>query len=469
MNSLASTLSLLSSFLPPDLSVHYLIALIGPVLELIGMTAGAMLLAYAISLPLGLYIGSKAPATGAVHAVLSGVRAIPDLTLAIFCVIFVGVGPAAGMIAMAIFYTAAVSKIFGDLFRTADTAPLEALRSTGASRLQVAIFGLVPLKLRDLLTYGSYEFESAIRASVIVGAVGGGGLGAELVGTLNAFDFQRTTTLLLVLIGMVAAIDQITVRLRRNAAWMLLLLPPAAYALWRFLPDNTSLIHAGRTIAAMFPPTLGANAWEKVPHLLAETGEMALFGTALGVVLALPFGLLSARNVAPWFVAGPVRRFLEALRAIPEVVWGLVLVAIAGVGPSAGILALGLHSAGCLGRLFAESFENVRPAPVLAVASTGASTLAVASYAIVPLSFGPLGVHALFRLEWNLRQATVVGMIGAGGIGQALFEAQQLFFYQQMMAYLIITWVIVLAVDRASEWTRKRIGGMQLAPEELAA
>lgn len=469
MQSLASTLSLLRSFVPPDLSAHYLIALISPVLELIGMTAGAMLLAYAVSLPLGLYIGSRGPGTAAVHAALSGARAIPDLTLAIFCVIFVGVGPAAGMIAMAVFYTAAVSKIFGDLFRTAEAGPLEALRATGAGPVQVALFGLVPLKLRDLLTYGSYEFESAIRASVIVGAVGGGGLGAELVGTLNAFDFHRTTTLILVLILVVAVIDQITVRLRSNATWMLVLLPAAAYAFWHFLPDNTSLVHAGHTIAAMFPPALGTNALQKVPYLLVETAEMALFGTALGVAMALPLGLLSARNVVPWFVALPVRRFLEALRAIPEVVWGLVLVAVAGVGPFAGILALGFHSGGCLGRLFAELFENVRPAPVLAVASTGASTLAVASYATIPLALGPLGVHALFRLEWNLRQATVVGMIGAGGIGQALFEAQQLFFYQQMMAYLLITWIIVLATDCASEWTRKRIGWMQLAPEEAAA
>ena len=154
---------------------------------------------------------------------------------------------------------------------------------------------------------------------------------------------------------------------------------------------------------------------------------------------------------------------------MPEVVWGLVLVTVAGVGPVAGTLALGLHSAGCLGRLFAESFENVRPAPVLAIASTGASPLAVASYATVPLALGPLGVHTLFRLEWNLRQATVVGMIGAGGIGQALFEAQQLFFYRQMIAYLLITWAIVLIVDRLSEWTRTRVGWAQLAPEEIAA
>jgi phosphonate transport system permease protein len=469
MDGLASSLSLLRGFLPPDLSLHYLIALAGPALESIGMTAAAMLLAFLISLPLGLYIGVRAAGSRAVQAVLSGIRAIPDLTLAIFCVIFVGVGPAAGMIAMAIFYTAAVAKIFGDLFRTAPPGPLEALRATGASPRQVAVFGMVPLKLRDLLTYGSYEFESAIRASVIVGAVGGGGLGAELVGTLNAFDFQRTTTLLLVLVLMVAAIDQITMRLRRNAVFILLLLPPAAYALWRFLPDHSSLAHAGRTVAAMFPPELGADAWIKVPHLLAETAAMALFGTAFGVMLALPLGLLSARNVAPFYVAAPVRRCLEALRAVPEVVWGLVLVAVAGVGPVAGILALGLHSAGCLGRLFAESFENVRPEPVLAVAATGASPLAVAGYATIPLAFGPIGVHALFRLEWNLRQATVVGMIGAGGIGQALYEAQQLFFYRQMMAYLLITWVVVLAVDRASEWTRRRIGAVELAPEEAIA
>lgn len=469
MDALASSLSLLRTFVPPDLSLHYLIALIGPVMESIGMTAAAMLLAYLISLPLGLAIGLRAPGSRAVQAALSGIRAIPDLTLAIFCVIFVGVGPAAGMIAMAIFYTAAVAKIFGDLFRTAPAAPLESLRATGASPLQVALFGLLPLKLRDLLTYGTYEFESAIRASVIVGAVGGGGLGSELVGTLSAFDFQRTTTILLVLVLMVAAIDQVTVRLRRNALSLLLLLPPAVYALWRYLPDHAFLAHAARTVAAMFPPELSVDAWTKVPHLLAETAAMALFGTALGVLLALLLGLLSARNVAPYFIAVPVRRFLEALRAVPEVVWGLVLVAVAGVGPTAGILALGLHSAGCLGRLFAESFENVRPEPVLVVAATGASPLAVASYATIPLALGPIGIHSLFRLEWNVRQATVVGMIGAGGIGQALYEAQQLFFYRQMVAYLLITWVIVLAVDRASEWTRQRIGWTELPPEEAIA
>ena len=468
MEMLAATLSMIRSFFPPDLSPHYLAALGEPAAESIGMTAGAMLIAYVLSLPLGLYVGARAPGAGVIAATLSGLRAIPDLTLAIFCVIFVGIGPGAGMIAMAIFYTAAVGKIFGDLFATAQAAPLEALRASGATRTQLAAFGHVPLKLRDLLTYGSYEFESAVRASVIVGAVGGGGLGAELVGTLNSFDFQRSTTLILVLVLMVGIIDQMTVRLRQHPAWLLALVPPAAYAFWHFLPAHVSLGHAARTFMSMLPPELNARAFAELPRLLIETGIMALAGTALGVLLALPLGLLSARNVAPAVVALPVRRALEALRAVPEVVWGLILVTLAGVGPGAGIVALGLHSGGSLGRLFAESFENVRPAPVLAVAATGASGLAVATYATVPLALGPLGIHTLFRLEWNLRQASVVGMIGAGGIGQALFEAQQLFFYKQMIAYLLITWALVFLVDRASRWTRRHMGMMELAPEEIA-
>ncbi|WP_102224935.1 PhnE/PtxC family ABC transporter permease [Acidimangrovimonas sediminis] len=469
MDGLASTLGFIAGFFPPDLSPAYLLALAGPVLETLGMTFGAMLLASVLSLPVGLYLGLGGPGAGVVRAVLSGVRAIPDLTLAILCVIFFGIGPGAGLTAIAVFYTAAMSKNFGDLFATAPPGPVAALRATGARPVAVALYALVPLKSRDLLTYASYEVECALRASVIIGAVGGGGLGAELVGTLNAFDFQRSTTLILVLIVLVAAIDQITLRLRARPVWLLALVPPSALALWLYLPAAPGLGFALQTVGGMFPPQLDAGDWAALPALIWETVRIAVLGTALGAALALPMGLASTRGLSPAILAVPVRRLLEALRAVPEVVFGLILVATAGVGPTAGILALGLHSGGCLGRLFAESFENVRPGPVQAVAATGARPLTVAAYATAPLALGPLAVHTLFRLEWNLRQATVVGMIGAGGIGQALFQAQQLFFYQKMMAYLLITWVLVLLVDRASAWTRRRAGWMELAPEEMAA
>ncbi len=468
MNAWHSLLGTLAGFFPPDLSLHYLRALLPAIGETIGMTAGAMLLAYGVSLPVGLWIGARLPGTRALTGVLSGVRAVPDLTLAIFCVIALGVGPGAGMMALAIYYAAALAKVFGDLFRTAQAGPLEALRAAGASPLQVALLGMLPLKLRDILSYGAYEFESAIRASVIVGAVGGGGIGAELVGTLNAFDFQRTATLILVLVALVSLFDQLTVLLRRDPRWLAALLPPALYCTWRFWPAAASFAHAASAFAGMLPPALDAAAWHRLPELFAETLGMAVFGTAFGAAAALPLALLSARNLSPAPVALPVRRLLEALRAVPEVVWGLVLVAAAGVGPTAGTLALAVHSAGCLGRLFAESLENVRREPLVAIASTGASGVAVAAYATLPLALAPLAVHTLFRLEWNVRQATVVGMIGAGGIGQALYEAQQLFFYQRMMAYLLLTWALVIAVDRSSEWTRRRFRWMEMAPEEVA-
>lgn len=146
---------------------------------------------------------------------------------------------------------------------------------------------------------------------------------------------------------------------------------------------------------------------------------------------------------------------MEVLRSVPEVVWGLLLITFIGVGPVAGAVALGVHSAGCLAKLFAESLENAPPEPQLAIAATGASPLAVAAYATTPLALGPIAVHSLFRLEWNLRMATVLGLIGAGGIGQALYDAQQLFFYRQMMAYIFVTWVLVAVFDRVSEVTRR--------------
>jgi phosphonate transport system permease protein len=447
-----------TAFWPPDVSLGYLLALREPVLESLEMTAGAMFLAFAISLPLGLAVGVGVCSAALAQRALATLRSIPDLTLAIFCVVVFGIGPGAGLIALAVFYTAAVAKVFGDLLRTAPAGPVNALLATGSGRVSVALFGLIPLKGADLLTYGSYEFESAVRASVIIGAVGGGGLGSELVGSLSALDYHRTTTLIIVLVLVVTAIDRATVVLRRRPALLWALLPIGFAALWHQAPRFLALTHAAHTFAAMFPPQLTARDWAKLPRLIAETVGMAAGGTAVAFVLGVPFGLASARTIASPFIAVPIRRGLEALRAIPEVVWGLLLIVLVGVGPMAGTLALGLHSLGCFGRLFAECFENVPRAPLHSLAATGARPLPIALFGTLPLAAGPLAAHTLFRFEWNLRMATVAGLIGAGGVGQALFEAQQLMFYRPMMAYLILTVVMVAIADILNERTRRRLG-----------
>jgi len=353
-----------------------------------------------------------------------------------------------------------VGKVFAELLLAAPPAPVDALRATGAPRVSLAAFGLMPLMAGDLITFGMYSFECAMRASIIVGAVGGGGLGTELVGAIGALDYHRATTLILVLIALIGAVDFFGMLVRRMPHIAIALVPIGVATLWIDRPQLFALEHAVHTFGNMLPPQLGPRDLAALPGLLLQTAEIAVFGTALGAAIGFCAALVAARDIVPFGVVAITRRFLDAARAIPEVVWGLILVVSLGVGALAGIFALGLHSGGVLGKLYAEAFENVDRSPVASIVATGAPTAATVAFAIVPLALGPIAVNTIFRLEWNVRAAAVVGMIGAGGIGQALFLAQQLFFYKTMAAYVAITWIIVLLFDAAGERMR---GGRMVA------
>lgn len=444
------------NFFPPDLSWHYLKYLGVPVAQTIGMACAGMLLAVIVGTPLAVIVATRAPGARFVSWLLAALRAIPDLTLAILAVVLLGLGPAAGIAALWIFYTAMIGKVFAELLLSAPSAPIDAVRATGAPRACVAAFGMIPVMFPDLMTFGMYSFECAMRAAIIVGAVGGGGIGTELVGTINALDYHRVATLILVLIACIAAVDVFGTLVRRRPQAVLALVPLAIATLWIDRPQIIALGHAISTFGAMLPPQLNPDEFSALPKLLLQTAEIAVFGTALGAVIGFTVALVAARGIVPLGLVAVTRRILDTLRAIPEVVWGLLLVVSVGVGPVAGIFALGLHSGGVLGKLYSEAFENVDRSPVASIRATGAPMPSTLAFAIVPLAFGPIAVNTLFRLEWNTRAAAVVGMIGAGGIGQALFLAQQLFFYKTMMAYVAIIWIIVLLFDILGERLRGR-------------
>jgi len=446
----------MAQFFPPDLSWHYISYLGTPVGQTVAMAMASIFLAVVLALPLSLVIGTRMPGARLLYAVLAAVRSIPDLTLAIFCVIIVGLGPGAGMTALVIYYGAAMAKIFGEIFLAADPRPLEALRATGASRVSLAAFGLIPLKLSDALTYGLYELESAIRASVIVGAVGAGGIGAELVGSLNDFDYRRVTTLVITLVLLIVGVDRFCCLVRKHPLGLAVIPPAGIVSLFFCWPQLFAARHALKTFASMFPPHLNPTEIHHLPTLVLQTFGMAAGGTLCAAAIGLVISPAAARGIAPGFVVQLVRRVLDFLRAVPEIVWGLLLVTFAGVGPWSGMAALGLHSTGVLGKLFAESLENVPRNPIRALEATGASRMAVAAFGNVPLAVGPIAVHTLFRFEWNVRSATVLGIIGAGGIGEALFNAQELFFYREMMAYVLVTCLMVGAMDIFSTKLRKR-------------
>jgi phosphonate transport system permease protein len=446
----------IGQFFPPDLSWHYLSYLGTPIAETLGMAAGSIFIAMVIAIPLSLVIGTRMPGSRFLYMFLAAIRSIPDLTLAIFCIILVGIGRGAGFVTLTIYYAAAMAKVFGEIFLAADPRALDALRATGASRISLAAFGLLPLKLNDAFTYGIYELESAMRASVIVGAVGAGGIGTELVGSLNAFDYPRITTLILLLVVLIVFVDRFCGLVRRHPAALMVLLPAGIVSVIFCWPRLFAARHAFHTFGRMLPPYLTLAEWHHVPALILQTLGIAAAGTLCAAFLAVLLSPAAARGIAPQLVAVCAKRLFDFARAVPEVVWGLLFVTFVVGGPMAGVIALGLHSFGVLGKLFAESLENVPADPIRALQATGASRIAVAAFGNYPLAFGPIVVHALFRFEWNVRAATVLGLIGAGGIGGALFNAQELFFYPQMLAYVLLTCALVAALDYFSTRLRRR-------------
>jgi phosphonate transport system permease protein len=189
-----------------------------------------------------------------------------------------------------------------------------------------------------------------------------------------------------------------------------------------------------------------------------ETVDIAFFGTMAGVLLALPLAVLAAENVAPSRVIYlAARGIISFCRAVHELVWALLFVTAVGLGPFPGGLALAVHSVGMLGRLFAEQIETMDMGPIEALTLTGASRLQVFTHGVVPSVLPALLGISLYRLDENIRSSLVLGFVGAGGIGFHLLTAMNLFQYRQVSTLLIVTFVLVIAAERASAILRAKL------------
>ncbi|WP_028626690.1 phosphonate ABC transporter, permease protein PhnE [Metapseudomonas resinovorans] len=181
--------------------------------------------------------------------------------------------------------------------------------------------------------------------------------------------------------------------------------------------------------------------------------------SALGTLLAALLGLLIALPAAGRFgslAQGTARLLLNALRAVPELVWAALMVLAAGLGPNAGTLALALHTAGVLGRLFAEALENTPPEPAEAIRLNGGGRVAAFCYGTLPAVWPQLVAYMLYRWENNIRMASVLGFVGAGGLGQMLYVSLSLFQEAQASSVIIAMLILVLGVDALSGWMRQR-------------
>lgn len=187
------------------------------------------------------------------------------------------------------------------------------------------------------------------------------------------------------------------------------------------------------------------------------TLQIAIWGTLLAVIAAVPFGILSANNMVPWWIYQPVRRLMDAFRAINELVFAVLFVVAVGLGPFAGVMALFIHTTGVLAKLFSEAVETIDPRPVEGIRATGANKLQEVVFGVIPQVL-PLWISfSLYRFESNVRSATVLGLVGAGGIGQVLFESIRGFYYAETATILIVVVVTVTLVDLLSQQLRKMV------------
>jgi phosphonate transport system permease protein len=205
----------------------------------------------------------------------------------------------------------------------------------------------------------------------------------------------------------------------------------------------------------MFPPDFSdAENWVKP---LVDTVAMSIAGTALAISLSIPLAFLGARNTAPHPMVYQVARgILNALRAVPELIMGILFVAAVGFGALPGVLALGLHSVGMVGKFFAEAVEHVDEAPIEAARAAGATPLQVILHGVLPQVLPQMADISIYRWEYNFRASTVMGMVGAGGIGFELISSLRILQYQDVSALLLIILLMVTLVDSFSGHLRKR-------------
>ncbi|MBR1091689.1 phosphonate ABC transporter, permease protein PhnE [Bradyrhizobium manausense] len=203
----------------------------------------------------------------------------------------------------------------------------------------------------------------------------------------------------------------------------------------------------------------GLHKWLK---LLGETLLISYVGTLSGAVLAFALNFFAAENTspAPW-LRFTVRRLLEFARTVPGIVFALIFVIAFGLGPMAGVLAIAIHSTGALGKLFSEIVENADMKPVEGIRSTGASWIACMRFAILPQVSAGYASYTLLRFEINVREASVMGFVGAGGIGQELIVAIRKFYYSDVSAILVTIIVTVFLIDITTGWVRGRLFGKE--------
>lgn len=410
-------------------------------------------------------------------------RAVHEVIWALLLVQVFGFDPWVPILAIAIQFGAVTAKVYGDLFDDADPAAFRALRTAGAGRLTAVVYGVAPIVRADLVSYGFYRLECAVRSAAVLGIVGAGGLGFQLDLSFESLRYDEIWTLIAALMILSGLADWWSATIRRSSSapvagpsstvrrsWVVLAVSvPLAWwhvgvelgSLWS---ERTRRL-ARELVADLVPPRLGPGGWSELWQATVDTLAMsvlaAVVATAGGLVLAVVAvrphrpDTSAARRLAAWIV----RVVLLLFRAVPAPVWAFLVVLVLFPGIWPGAVALGVYNVGVLGRLFTEALEDHDDRARRQLDAAGASATGQLFYAVLPMTARRLASLSLYRWEVITRETVVVGVVGAAGLGRLIQEHLVARDFQAVLGSIGALVVLTLAIDATSRALRRPVAG----------
>lgn len=463
-------LVILGRMMPPDIS--YTGKIIAPLAATIRMSVGGSLIGGLLALPVGAMACGQVTGMHKMAVILRGIvsiiRAVPVLVAALAASFVLGTGSLAGMAAIAFFTFGIVARMTWEKLDHLDYSAYEGLLAVGNGRLAAFRHGIMPKLFPVWLSDCLYALEINIRHAAILGYVGAGGLGLLLNEKIAWREYARAGMILVWLFVVVLVIEQTGEYLRRRllepecmnrrfcyvwaAAGLVLILWSFAGLKWRGMPSKGGMILAGIFKGLLHPDwslmvNLTANG---VPWLLLETLCIAIAGTAIGALLAFPAALIGSYTTSCRVPAVLMRLFIAAVRTLPSIIAGLIFIRVTGPGAFAGLMTMALLSFGMCSKMFMNTLDGMDGELLMAFRSMGCGWAAMMRHVVWPVCKKGLTADVWYRLDVNLRDASVLGFVGAGGIGAPLIFAMNGYAWEMAGAYLLGLLVLILLADRCS-------------------
>lgn len=467
---------ILSALFPPDWG--YLPRILAPLLSTVQMSVTGTALGALLALPAASLCAGNLPASRPVRALLrlfiQVLRSFPTLILALLATFLFGLGTFAGTVAITVYTFAIMARLTYEDIETAELSPYRALCAMGCTPARAFFRALVPAISPSYLSNALYLLETNVRHSAILGYVGAGGIGLLLNEKISWREYDKVGMILLLLFLTVCLIEGLSAflgsvireerplshRARRallcSAALLIL-----ACTLTIAPPD---LSRTGPGLVGAMVSGLAHPDWafffqagsSGLGCLLLETVCIALVGTCAGAAAALPLSFLGSSRLLPRPAATLFRGLILAVRSVPFFVYGLIFIRVSGPGAFTGVLTLGVCSVGLLSKRFTEAIDALDFRAYRALEAMGVPLLLRIRYALLPQLAPAFAAALLYRFDVNIREASVLGLVGAGGIGAPLIFAMNHYDWSRAGAIALGLVLLVWAIDRLSATLRGR-------------